>query len=415
MKHFSKLVLLTFFIPTFSFAQSNFKPGYIISLKGDTVKGFIDYKEWEVNPGKVTFKKSIADQPQQFTVRDVNGFGVTGYEYYAKFILSVNKDRTDVGNLSTGPDTTAVIDTLFLKILASGKKINLYTYWDNIKQRFFISGADGVATELVYLVYYDPERASKTIKQNTYKRQLAVLATTYQPGNTALINTIQNAEYDKNDLQHIAVLINGVGENKSLTYANQYGSRFFAGIGFNNSLVKIQGNDDFSGSKSYAFPIVNLGEDFFLNKDIRSFVLRTELSFTANNTSFDGSNSTGVGHTSNLSFKQFIIALSPQLLYNIYNTPETKIYLSAGILAFYSAYSNKSYTYKFTSGFQTETLTLPDLQSIYVTGVAKAGFVFAHKFDVFAGYMPSTNLNRDVEYSLKLSSYQIGVNYLFGK
>ena len=409
------LLVLILSSAVFASAQSNYKPGYIVSLNGDTVKGFIDYKEWEVNPGKVTFKRSLTGQPQQYFARDVNGFGVTGYEYYAKFILPVNTDRTDIANLSTGPDTTTVIDTLFLKILASGKNATLYTYWDNIKQRFFVGSPGAAPSELVYRIYYDPEQTSKTIKQNIYKRQLSALAANDQPGNTALINTIQNAEYDKQELQRIVVLINGAGENKSLTYTSQTGSRFFAGVGLNNSVVKIENNADFSGSKSYAFPVLNIGADFFLNKDIRSFMIRTELSFTANSTSFNGSNSSDISYTSNLSFKQFIVSLSPQLLYNIYNTPATKIYISSGVLADFATYSNKSYTRKFTSGFQTESFDFPGVQSVYVNLVAKAGVVFNDKFDIFAGYVPSTTLNDDSAYALKLSSYQVGVNYLFGK
>jgi len=41
-----------------SLAQSNYKPGYVVDLRNDTLKGFIDYKEWENNPKTFTFKSN---------------------------------------------------------------------------------------------------------------------------------------------------------------------------------------------------------------------------------------------------------------------------------------------------------------------------------------------------------------------
>lgn len=29
------------------FCQTNFQPGYIVQLNGDTLKGWIDYRNWE--------------------------------------------------------------------------------------------------------------------------------------------------------------------------------------------------------------------------------------------------------------------------------------------------------------------------------------------------------------------------------
>lgn len=41
-----KLVLVLVAFPGIIFAQINFKPGYVLTLQGDTIKGFIDYREW---------------------------------------------------------------------------------------------------------------------------------------------------------------------------------------------------------------------------------------------------------------------------------------------------------------------------------------------------------------------------------
>ncbi len=37
--------------------QQNFLPGYIVSNNEDTIKGWIDYKDWEKNPDAIKFKQ----------------------------------------------------------------------------------------------------------------------------------------------------------------------------------------------------------------------------------------------------------------------------------------------------------------------------------------------------------------------
>ena len=190
-----------------------------------------------------------------------------------------------------------------------------------------MSQAGNLPVELVYRVYIDPDQGSNILKQYIYKRQLQIIAGDQQ--NNTLQGIIQSAEYSEKDLQKIAVLINGKSENNSFTYENQSGTQFFVGAGLNISSVKSTGNSDFAGSKSSVLPTVNLGADFFLNKDIQSFVIRLELSFTENKTSLDGKGGTFNSYTSNLSFNQVLATLNPQLLYNFFNTPATKnIYCS---------------------------------------------------------------------------------------
>jgi hypothetical protein len=50
MKEIIKIVLAFLLLPVLASAQSNYKAGYVINLKGDTLKGFINYKEWNQNP-----------------------------------------------------------------------------------------------------------------------------------------------------------------------------------------------------------------------------------------------------------------------------------------------------------------------------------------------------------------------------
>lgn len=44
------LVCIGVFLNQPGYAQKNDLPGYIINLKGDTVRGLIDYQNWESGP-----------------------------------------------------------------------------------------------------------------------------------------------------------------------------------------------------------------------------------------------------------------------------------------------------------------------------------------------------------------------------
>ena len=59
MKHFNKLLLSLFLLPFFSVAQSNYKPGYVVTSKGDTIHGFIDLQAWDSNPTAISFKPAM--------------------------------------------------------------------------------------------------------------------------------------------------------------------------------------------------------------------------------------------------------------------------------------------------------------------------------------------------------------------
>jgi len=61
MKQLYPLIALLILAPLFSKAQSNYKPGFIVSLKGDTTYGFINYREWKLTPNQIDFKTAITD------------------------------------------------------------------------------------------------------------------------------------------------------------------------------------------------------------------------------------------------------------------------------------------------------------------------------------------------------------------
>src|ERR1700712_305685 len=103
MKYLFFLLLLSGSI--FASAQSKYKPGYVVTLNGDTVKGYIDYLEWGNNPKTISFKKNETAQKELYTIDNTTAFGVKGNEKYRRETVWLSQDRVDMGNLRTVIDT----------------------------------------------------------------------------------------------------------------------------------------------------------------------------------------------------------------------------------------------------------------------------------------------------------------------
>jgi hypothetical protein len=59
------------------FSQTDFRPGYYISLKNDTVYGLIDYRG-EIRDSKVcTFRKDENSEPVKFEPKDIKAYRYT--------------------------------------------------------------------------------------------------------------------------------------------------------------------------------------------------------------------------------------------------------------------------------------------------------------------------------------------------
>lgn len=110
-----KIYLLLFgLLPFFAFAQANFKPGYVVTSNGDTVKGFIDYKEWGHSPSSIKFSTSPAGaSPQVFNAMSAKAFSITGLETFVSYSGRISADKNVSPDIPTGIDTSTVNASVF--------------------------------------------------------------------------------------------------------------------------------------------------------------------------------------------------------------------------------------------------------------------------------------------------------------
>jgi hypothetical protein len=422
MKPYHKLFSIVLLFPLFSLAQSNYKPGYMVTLKGDTLHGFINYREWNSNPDAISFKKMLSDnKAQKYTPDEISFFNINGFEAYEKYSGPISMDVVNTDRLTTGKDTSFKIGEFFFKVLQKGKNVTLYAYSDDLKSRYFIGDSpEFKPKELVYRIYQanDASGTEKTYSDETYLKQLNALAIKYNALNDDLAHNLEKADYQKPILLLITGKINNISKDEFKSkYDDQTASYFYGGIGINVATTTPSAGGSYlaAGGKSYTsiLPVAKAGINIFVNPNTKKLSFRFELSVTAikYNSVYDNKFSPYVNIT--YGYTNLAVALSPQIIYNFYNAKELKIYAGGGIeLTKYKSFGKKYIDNK--DGSTVPTSADPfNLNTFSIPVMAKAGFIINDKLDFSFDYLFAGPVSDDYVFRLNTSSFQVGVNYKF--
>lgn len=426
MKYFYLFSILFILFATGSIAQSNYKPGFVITTKGETLNGYINYKEWNYNPGNVSFKKTLNDKAQSFGPLDISYFEIAGFEAYKAAHVSVSMGKTDMQTMKDEIDTASVIKDVFLKRIKQGGNVSLFSYADQVKTRYYINDNKSTESsrELIYQAYFDAKTLT-TKSKNLYNLQLITLAKKYRPENFEVQDRIVQTKYKEKDLLRVIAEINNEDPDKKESLLNTKPTlRIFAGLGINRSnlnyAVRPQAGTTRSSKTSY-LPKISIGIDAPFNPNVGRLVFRTELSFTAAKgeiTVVDPS-PTAVS-TKVLKLDQQTVSLKPELIYNFYNADNFKFYLGAGININYSHYpasSNKttvkndvpSLSYTAEDKYQSAT-------NFWFQFAPKAGINIGRKWDINVNYFSPANLP-DISQvpEIRIKGFDFGISYYWGK
>lgn len=209
------LLLLALLCPVVSFAQSNYKPGYAVTLNGDTLKGLINPKDLQGNPKSITFKTTSAVSPVILTPKNVKRIVVGGKHIYERYAGPITLDNISENWISNSRDTSVRIDTVFLKVLAKGPNVSLYSYGDAVKDRFYITENDSeMPVELGYRLYYDSNKVDiysnhgRTVNENTYMKQLYNIALKHNLANPEMQQLVEWCRYSKGYLLEVVKKLN---------------------------------------------------------------------------------------------------------------------------------------------------------------------------------------------------------------
>lgn len=125
--------LLTFFLFSLALffqqqtaAQTNIKPGYVVTNGGDTLNGFIVTKNWEYNPVSIELRQKKNSTGKLYSFQDVKEFR-TEKEWYISNIFEVETSPRLDNSITYDSLYNISTDTGFLQVLVKGEK-NLYYF-----------------------------------------------------------------------------------------------------------------------------------------------------------------------------------------------------------------------------------------------------------------------------------------------
>lgn len=191
------LLFSTFF--QLAICQENFLPGYIIKLNGDTLHGYIDYQNWDINPNKISFKSTLSNEKSDYTPIDIKEFRVNN-EIYESANIKFETSSNNTNDLSRSPKFAFENDHTFLQALIKGEKsLYLYKNKDNAKEQFYIK-EDSLFELLMYRKYLNV--LSNNIVTSENKKYIGQLAVYFQNCPT-IYSKIEKTEYKSNSLEKL--------------------------------------------------------------------------------------------------------------------------------------------------------------------------------------------------------------------
>lgn len=346
------ITLLSFCVANITLAQQLNKPGFVVLNNGDTLSGRINYKNWKKNPNQIIFQNdSLSNHLTKYSVAELTSFEITGLDKYIRAVVEKDTRPVNLNNLLEGSENIFITDTVFLRQIVGGSKIDLYELVDS-KYHFFIKDSTELIKELIYKVFINEHK--NVVSQKNYINQLrALFGQNKIP--PSLENKINSAGYQENDLKSVVTAINNmfgsvyysVNEKSS----NRIKSSFFGGIGVGYSSLQFKGNFLYLDKMTYTgsfSPYVTLGMDVSEQRNLQSLFIRLELSWYSVDYKGSGETEPDFLDTDNVILKyklsQRNISPSFSIFYNFINMETLRIYAGAGVTYNFSSYSENKLT-----------------------------------------------------------------------
>lgn len=150
-----------------SFSQNSFEKGYLITIEGKKIEGFVDIKSnLKLSAESILYRKDFNAQNEYYQLTMIKEIHLDRGVKYVKELVEYDKDYVD-NKLSTSFDKNLSSETVLLEVLLEGEA-NLYSYEKNDKKLFYVKSTN---EPLEYLFYKKATNTSGDQKENAFFRQ----------------------------------------------------------------------------------------------------------------------------------------------------------------------------------------------------------------------------------------------------
>ncbi len=292
IKYLVFLTVALFLSMSCVFSQTNFVVGSVVTIQGDTLKGYINNREWDISPTTIEFRREGNESVQVYTIKDIISFDVNSIKYLVAEV-DIETSPYLIGRM----DTIAVFSTakakVFLKQLVSGPK-SLYRYAEKNDHPFFYINNDGQFELLKHKRYFRYQlvtthgySAKKLILEN--KAYLAQVVR-YLNDCMEVNRYLQYTRYDQKSLLQLFKLYYKCNNDKKAVILNNSDDYKFemgpvlymASPTLSFSGANFAGNYPVRSSFSTS-PLLSIGfsGDFFFKNANRKFTLGNELIYNS--------------------------------------------------------------------------------------------------------------------------------------
>jgi|GEM_PF-6689549 len=205
------LLVIAFFCNfTAVHAQKNYESGFLVLNNADTVKGWIDNKDWEKSPKTIHFKKDLSASAEDYSADAVRWFYLNESKIlYKGLVVVVDKDPVATSQLAKEYVHAESIDTIFAKVLVIGAA-SLYHSYD-FKHHFFVE--KGPIVEVIKERRLGKDALGKeiTLTFNRYKYQLGGILSDCK----TLTGAIEKTSFNQKSMQALILQYNDCKGSKA--------------------------------------------------------------------------------------------------------------------------------------------------------------------------------------------------------
>jgi hypothetical protein len=400
-------------------AQKNYQRGHVVLTNGDTLKGWIDYRNWHVNPTSIRFKQdSLADNPHQFTTADISFFQVAGDKYVKAFIT---KDMlpVDIGHLVPDSTVNQQTDTAFLRVLVEGPVLNLYEVYD-FKPHYYIQDSTKSYRELTYKCTWGEVPNQMKIR-NLFRGQLLAYLNIQPQHDKKLASRIENISYTSKEIGKVVAALNGL-TGQSVPYVSNNSKKslsFYAGAGAIYSTMTFSGDNGYLRAIDFGWktgPAIMAGVELSSERNFRDLSFRIEVAYSsigykANNLFIKMSPGIDTVH---YEIKQRSIIPSATVLYHIVKKEKFRYYIGAQFAVNISSYPVNAFTAKHEyPRYPTHTNKFISFNKSWPIINIKTGAIINRRWDIgITGSVWGSSVSTTVIHN-KVRQYALWLGYRF--